>query len=86
MEAGPLRNTAARGVVDTPPPIDAQPVPVPGQQQCCQPSRPSVLRPDGDGRKGRPLTIDFRPRPCPAVIGRHPLMICESSYIIDIQL
>ena len=21
-----------------------------------------------------------------AVIGRHPLMICESSYIIDIQL
>ena len=24
--------------------------------------------------------------PSPAVIGRHPLMICESSYIIDIQL
>jgi len=44
------------------------------------------LRSDGDGRKGRPLTVNFRPRPSPAVIGRHPLMICESSYIIDIQL
>jgi len=38
------------------------------------------------GRNGRPLTVNFRPRPSPAVIGRHPLMICESSYIIDIQL
>jgi len=65
--------------------------------QCCQPSRPSDITEDGTGRQlavrpelerngavffeaGRGRTEGT------AVIGRHPLMICESSYIIDIQL
>ena len=65
-------------------------------KQCCQPSRPSDITEDGTGRRLAVIFEAGRGRmegtavdckfPSPAVIGRYPLMICESSYIIDIQL